>query len=234
MAPESLNKKYFTHKTDVWALGVLLWEIFSDAITPYRGIKLQRLHAVLVSGTRLQRPSNCPKSWYDLMLLPCWAIVDTDRPTFAELVRVMGLLDDESGDATPIRNLGEELEIVLSRNSVATNPALVDGEPVEVDFYANPDDVVGTIVNPFGVEGSISISATNPFASGVEETSFADDGDQGDGNGGGGRIEPGPRKSGSDMPVRREAQLEVSEPPVFAFGEGDGEYLHVGRAGILL
>ena len=34
MAPESLDKKYFTHKSDVWSFGVTAWEVFSYATKP--------------------------------------------------------------------------------------------------------------------------------------------------------------------------------------------------------
>ena len=53
------------------------------------------------------------------------------------------------------------------------------------------------------------------------------------GSSGGGRIEPGRGNSGLEIPARREALLEVDKPPVFAFDEGDDDYLNVGE-GILL
>ena len=34
-APEAMFERKFTHKSDVWSFGILMWEIFTWADTPY-------------------------------------------------------------------------------------------------------------------------------------------------------------------------------------------------------
>ena len=36
-APEALRGEPLTTECDVWSFGVVLWEIFTDAATPYEG-----------------------------------------------------------------------------------------------------------------------------------------------------------------------------------------------------
>ncbi|XP_076297885.1 receptor protein-tyrosine kinase sevenless isoform X2 [Lasioglossum baleicum] len=80
MAPESLVDGVFTSQSDVWAFGVLMWEITSLGQQPYPArTNLEVLHHVRAGG-RLPKPLNCPPALHQLML-HCWSAADA-RPSF--------------------------------------------------------------------------------------------------------------------------------------------------------
>ena len=63
MALESLTHKVFNVKTDVWAYGVTVWELFSLAATPYPGWPIDDTFIdKLQEGYRMDIPKLCPES----------------------------------------------------------------------------------------------------------------------------------------------------------------------------
>ncbi|KAH9381668.1 hypothetical protein HPB48_022906 [Haemaphysalis longicornis] len=85
MAPESLEKGIYNHKTDVWSYGVLLWELMTRGVTPYPEVDNWDIVNFLKHGHRMQQPSFCPDELYDIML-HCWQEDPKKRPSFANLV----------------------------------------------------------------------------------------------------------------------------------------------------
>ncbi|XP_035685390.1 fibroblast growth factor receptor homolog 1-like [Branchiostoma floridae] len=81
MAPEGLkNEARFTHKSDVWSFGVLLWEVAQLGRTPYPGMEgADRLYDALQNHFRLPRPQLCTDERYQLML-QCWKFNEKTRP----------------------------------------------------------------------------------------------------------------------------------------------------------
>lgn len=62
MSPESLVDGVFTSQSDVWAFGVLLWEIMSLGQQPYPGLSNINVMHHVQHGGRLEKPTNCPKT----------------------------------------------------------------------------------------------------------------------------------------------------------------------------
>ena len=97
LAPEAVRQGKHSEKSDVWAFGVLIREVPTDAATPYfQKSDDDDVIAYVTGGGRLPRPDECPDALWDLMRA-CWAANRKDRPTFAQVVATLGM-----GSATGI------------------------------------------------------------------------------------------------------------------------------------
>ncbi|XP_029169749.1 tyrosine-protein kinase receptor torso-like [Nylanderia fulva] len=84
MAIEALTHQIYTTYSDVWAFGILLWEIVTLGAMPYPGTPTNRILQLLKSGYRMERPPNCGRELYNIMY-SCWNLRPQSRPTFTEL-----------------------------------------------------------------------------------------------------------------------------------------------------
>uniref|UniRef100_A0A673BSV5 Fibroblast growth factor receptor 4 n=1 Tax=Sphaeramia orbicularis TaxID=375764 RepID=A0A673BSV5_9TELE len=140
MAPEALFDRVYTHQSDVWSFGVLMWEIFTLGGSPYPGIPVEELFKLLKEGHRMDKPSNCTHELY-MMMRECWHAVPTQRPTFKQLVeeldRVLLSICDEYIDlSTPFEQYSPSCEdtssscssdndSVFTHDASSTDPCLL-------------------------------------------------------------------------------------------------------------
>ena len=64
--PEVLNYTRFSSKSDVWAFGVLCWEIMTCGEMPYGRAKNPEVVERVQRGQILSRPSLCPHKVYEV------------------------------------------------------------------------------------------------------------------------------------------------------------------------
>ena len=79
MAPESLQTRTFTIKSDVWSFGVLLWEIQTHARQPYGALKPDEIVVEICSGSCLEIPQSCPAT-LTAAITRCWTRDPLERP----------------------------------------------------------------------------------------------------------------------------------------------------------
>ena len=97
MAPELMMQGIKTEKTDVYAIGIVLWELWVMK-TPYAGLKVNEIASkVKGQGARPTVPSEVLPSLLDNanykdMMEECWHDKASVRPTAAEVQRRLGLL----------------------------------------------------------------------------------------------------------------------------------------------
>lgn len=75
--PESILEKLFSIKSDVWAFGVTMWEIFTFGERPWPNMSSEQVLDKIVTSI----PYKCSKSFYKIMQ-NCWSHAPGNRPTF--------------------------------------------------------------------------------------------------------------------------------------------------------
>ncbi|XP_003474980.2 tyrosine-protein kinase ABL2 isoform X7 [Cavia porcellus] len=113
-APESLAYNTFSIKSDVWAFGVLLWEIATYGMSPYPGIDLSQVYDLLEKGYRMEQPEGCPPKVYELMRA-CWKWSPAERPSFAETHQAFETMFHDSSISEEV---AEELGRAASSSSI--------------------------------------------------------------------------------------------------------------------
>nr|XP_022292756.1 proto-oncogene tyrosine-protein kinase ROS-like isoform X1 [Crassostrea virginica] len=121
MSPESLVDGVFTTQSDIWAFGVLSWEVLTFGQQPYQArTNIEVLHFVR-SGGQLEQPENCPQDIFELMR-KCWCTSPEDRPSFSTILKQLEefhkncavLLTDY---IVPVRNRSPNPEVGRWRDS---------------------------------------------------------------------------------------------------------------------
>ncbi|CAF2321888.1 unnamed protein product [Rotaria sp. Silwood2] len=84
-APEALESKRYTHKSDMWSFGILVWEIFSYGRCPYPRIPANDVLLNLKQGHRMEPPDGCPQEVGDIMR-QAWLADPDRRPSFSQVL----------------------------------------------------------------------------------------------------------------------------------------------------
>ena len=181
MPPEAILYAKFTTQSDVWSFGIVLWEIFSFGVQPYFSLTNEEVVAHVRDGNVLNCPDKCPQEIYDLML-DCWAMNPTERPTAAELHMGLGRWSPDlsatlqmQAQTQPVRSDYQNMATVreyaatqLSTNSSSTkalnnsNSVVAEGQ-FEMASAAVNSNGLGTTGGQF----EMTPIATNPPESAV-------------------------------------------------------------------
>ncbi|GAB6030941.1 hypothetical protein CHUAL_007766 [Chamberlinius hualienensis] len=97
MSPESLVDGVFTSQSDVWAFGVLLWEVMTLGQQPYPARTNVEVLQYVRAGGRLDKPDNCPDDLHELMMY-CWNYDKNLRPSFKYCLNQLEDLKHKSAD----------------------------------------------------------------------------------------------------------------------------------------
>ncbi|KAF2073598.1 hypothetical protein CYY_005087 [Polysphondylium violaceum] len=83
MAPEVIKGQQYTESCDVYAFGIILWELYTR-LQPYDGVSNWTIPVMVDRGERPKIPSDCPTD-YAKLVKTCWTDSPKKRPTFNEI-----------------------------------------------------------------------------------------------------------------------------------------------------
>jgi GTPase SAR1 family protein len=104
LAPEIMREEAFSEKSDTYAFGIILWELYTRE-HPYANLLSNFLHEVedaVLSNQRPPIPRECPQEYANLMTA-CWADNPDERPSFTEIVDSIYIMIEKSGYGGRIR-----------------------------------------------------------------------------------------------------------------------------------
>ncbi|KAG2499268.1 hypothetical protein HYH03_002846 [Edaphochlamys debaryana] len=122
MPPEALHGGQLRKETDVFAYGILLWELYTGC-RPYSGLTAgEVVHRVVVEGARPAFPRSTPQAWRELAA-ECWAQRAEERPSFEKVEQ--DLLEMAAALAPPPPPLQQQQlqpQFVVSRPGARPGP----------------------------------------------------------------------------------------------------------------
>lgn len=84
LAPECIRERKFTHRSDVWAFGVTIWELLTFGEKPFEEYDPKDVPLAIEKGARLHQPNHVTAEVY-MVMYSCWLYKPEDRPDFKKL-----------------------------------------------------------------------------------------------------------------------------------------------------
>ena len=122
-APEAVFYKKYSEKSDVWSLGMTMYEIWSLGVRPWHYYTNEEIIKALSVGTKLPPPTGCNRDVY-ITMVETWRVNKSERPTFSVVLKRLS-------------------EIQLPKAKPQTDPMFIIGnDPIlSVALYKNLQNV---------------------------------------------------------------------------------------------
>ncbi|KAL4713624.1 hypothetical protein ACJJTC_017665 [Scirpophaga incertulas] len=97
MAPEALLYNAYSHHSDVWAFGILLWEIVTLGSTPYATMSGRQVAGAVAAGLRPARPAHCAPRLYRAMHAETYVDLDSFYQDSSVYSDPSAIINDDDG-----------------------------------------------------------------------------------------------------------------------------------------
>lgn len=97
---EVLSESRYSPASDVWAFGVLVYEVMSFGTVPFGDKTMLEIVEFVKAGGMLSCPTGCPSDIYRKVMMPCWHFEPCDRPTFGQVLGTLSVSIAEVAGAT--------------------------------------------------------------------------------------------------------------------------------------
>ncbi|KAH7966620.1 hypothetical protein HPB49_018110 [Dermacentor silvarum] len=156
LALECIQHRIFTHKSDVWAFGVTVWELLTYGMRPYENVSARDVPDLLEKGERLNQPSICTIDVYMIMIKWRYLVVPGDK-----LMRLPSYTPQDEKEL--IRNLSmpmEGSEVIMDAEEYLqprAQPSMLLGAD-----QAPPPTPIKKFMDDRGFEEDPSVGVPNP------------------------------------------------------------------------
>ncbi|XP_071778270.1 tyrosine kinase receptor Cad96Ca isoform X2 [Centroberyx gerrardi] len=102
--PEYFKNNYYSFKGDVWAFGILLWEMQTFGTLPYPNLETSEavVYHICV-GHKNTNPDGCRPEMLHIMR-DCWQEPYTLRPAFTDIVRILENIMENDADYVDVES----------------------------------------------------------------------------------------------------------------------------------
>lgn len=143
LALECIHHRIFTHKSDVWAFGITVWELLTYGGRPYEGVNAREVPSLLDKGERLPQPAICTIDVY-MIMIKCWMLDAESRPSFRDLAMVFAKMAGDPGRylvipgdkfmRLPSYTQQDEKELIINLSKAIEGPEVI----MDAEEYLQP------------------------------------------------------------------------------------------------
>ena len=140
MSPEALKYGKYTPESDVWAFGVLMWEVYTEGHFPYSGYSNEEVQSMLENGFKLHVPPHCTED-ISVLMQATWEIDPAKRPNFRTIRTRLNQMLRNSDVSNILYSSASPDSLPSTSTQESQDAALGDSIPIPESKICSPRDI---------------------------------------------------------------------------------------------